>query len=232
MLHLDVKYMKSTPGVLVVVACAAFAGVSCSGLSVSIFSIESLMSGSLAFLYVTKLHQKFTWFSWPAVDFMNSVIGVLYMISISTAAVYHAGTVKMYIAGVVSFLTFICYVASTAVALMTVPLIEFLWALFTFFAYSTKLNEQMKGLLWPLLDFIRCVSAAIIYFVISLVAVSKYTCGASKAAAVLGFVATIVFAFDFYLIFNDLTKFLKKGEPAGEPEAQKSDDEEFDSDSD
>ncbi|XP_053305123.1 CKLF-like MARVEL transmembrane domain-containing protein 3 isoform X2 [Spea bombifrons] len=133
---------------------------------------------------------------------------------------------------VVSFLTFICYVASTAVALMTVPLIEFLWALFTFFAYSTKLNEQMKGLLWPLLDFIRCVSAAIIYFVISLVAVSKYTCGASKAAAVLGFVATIVFAFDFYLIFNDLTKFLKKGEPAGEPEAQKSDDEEFDSDSD
>uniref|UniRef100_A0A8C5MHF3 CKLF like MARVEL transmembrane domain containing 3 n=1 Tax=Leptobrachium leishanense TaxID=445787 RepID=A0A8C5MHF3_9ANUR len=124
---------------------------------------------------------------------------------------------------IISFLTFVCYVASTAVALMTVPLIEFLWALFTFFAYITKLNEQMKGLLWPLLDFIRCVSAAIIYFVISLVAVSKYTCGASKAAAVLGFIATIVFAIDFYLIFNDLTKFLKKEDSPADAETRKSD---------
>ncbi|XP_073439111.1 CKLF-like MARVEL transmembrane domain-containing protein 3 isoform X1 [Dendrobates tinctorius] len=135
---------------------------------------------------------------------------------------------------VVSLITFICYVASTAVALMTVPLIEFLWALFTFFAYSTKLNEQLKGIFWPLLDFIRCVSAAIIYFVISLVAVSKYSCAASKAAAVLGFIATIVYAFDFYIIFNDLIEFLKKGDSADdEPPRRKSgDDEDTDSDSD
>lgn len=134
---------------------------------------------------------------------------------------------------VVSLITFICYVASTAVGLMTVPLIEFLWALFTFFAYSTKLNEQLKGIFWPLLDFIRCVSAAIIYFVISLVAVSKYSCGASKAAAVLGFIATIVYAFDFYVIFNDLIQFLKKGDSADdEPPRQKSDAEDTDSDSD
>ncbi|KAG8560915.1 hypothetical protein GDO81_015182 [Engystomops pustulosus] len=124
---------------------------------------------------------------------------------------------------VVSLITFICYVASTAVGLMTVPLIEFLWALFTFFAYSTKLNEQLKGIFWPLLDFIRCVSAAIIYFVISLVAVSKYSCGASKAAAVLGFIATIVYAFDFYIIFNDLIEFLKKGDSTDdEPQRRKS----------
>ncbi|KAM8947410.1 LOW QUALITY PROTEIN: CKLF-like MARVEL transmembrane domain-containing protein 3 [Pelodytes ibericus] len=133
---------------------------------------------------------------------------------------------------VISFLTFICYVASTAVALMTVPLIEFLWGLFTFFAYSTKLNEQMKGLLWPLLDFIRCVSAAIIYFVISMVAVLKYKFVASKAAAVLGFIATIVFAIDFYMIFNELTKFIKKEDSTPDTEARKSDDDEFDSDSD
>ncbi|XP_077144513.1 CKLF-like MARVEL transmembrane domain-containing protein 3 isoform X1 [Ranitomeya variabilis] len=135
---------------------------------------------------------------------------------------------------VVSLVTFICYVASTAVALMSVPLIEFLWALFTFFAYSTKLNKQLKGIFWPLLDFIRCVSAAIIYFVISLVAVSKYSCATSKAAAVLGFIATIVYAFDFYIIFNDLIEFLKKGDSADdEPPRQKSgDDEDTDSDSD
>ncbi|NP_001088671.1 CKLF-like MARVEL transmembrane domain containing 3 L homeolog [Xenopus laevis] len=133
---------------------------------------------------------------------------------------------------VVSFLTFICYAASTAVGLMTVPLIEFLWALFTFYAYSLKYNEQLKGILWPLLDFIRCVSAAIIYFVVSLVAVSKYTCGASKAAAVFGFIATIIFAIDFYMIFNELTKFLKKEDSTEDPERQKSEDEDSFSDSD
>ncbi|CAJ0955774.1 unnamed protein product [Ranitomeya imitator] len=135
---------------------------------------------------------------------------------------------------VVSLITFICYVASTAVALMSVPLIEFLWALFTFFAYSTKLNKQLKGIFWPLLDFIRCVSAAIIYFVISLVAVSKYSCAASKAAAVLGFIATIVYAFDFYIIFNDLIEFLKKGDSTDEepPRRKSGDDDDTDSDSD
>ncbi|MEE6520494.1 hypothetical protein FKM82_018409 [Ascaphus truei] len=115
---------------------------------------------------------------------------------------------------------------------MTVPLIEFLWALFTFYAYSSKLNEQLKGIYWPLLDFVRCVTAAIIYFVVSLVAVSNYTCAASKAAAVLGFIATIIFAFDFYLTFNDLTKFLKKDDSPENAETRKSEGEDSDSDSD
>ncbi|XP_053554371.1 CKLF-like MARVEL transmembrane domain-containing protein 3 [Bombina bombina] len=133
---------------------------------------------------------------------------------------------------VVSFLTFICYVSSTAIALMTVPLIEFLWALFTFYAYSSKFNEQLKGIYWPLLDFIRCVTAAIIYFVVSLVAVSNYTGGASKAAAVFGFIATIVFAIDFYVIFNDLTAFLKKGDSTEDAEQRKSEEEDSSFDDD
>ncbi|KAJ3593488.1 hypothetical protein NHX12_005822, partial [Muraenolepis orangiensis] len=67
-------------------------------------------------------------------------------------------------------------------------------------------------------DFLRCVSASIIFFVISFISVFKYTDGASKAAGVFGFIATIVFAFDFYIIFNDLADFLKHGgQPSGQP---------------
>lgn len=88
-------------------------------------------------------------------------------------------------------------------------------------------------------DFMRCVTASIIYFIVSIMAVSRYVDGSSKAAGVnsssrlpfpgpqhfraaltsaillflqiFGFIATIVFAFDFYLIFNELAAFLKEG---------------------
>ncbi|NXF84220.1 CKLF3 protein, partial [Sclerurus mexicanus] len=139
---------------------------------------------------------------------------------------------------VLSFIIFICYIASLAASFMMAPLLEFLLALFLFFAYASKLNEKFKGLYWPLTDFLRCVTAAIIYFAISIAAVSKYSDGASKAAGsvilpfyVFGFIATIVFAIDFYITFNDLVTFLKQGS-SDPPEGRKSEDEDSDSDSD
>ncbi|XP_077482888.1 CKLF-like MARVEL transmembrane domain-containing protein 3 [Stigmatopora argus] len=130
-----------------------------------------------------------------------------------------------------SFVDFVCFAASTAAAFVTVPLLEFLAALFLLFAYSTKFNEKFKGFLWPLMDFMRCVTAAIIFFIISIIAISKYVDGSSKAAGVFGFIATIAFALDFYLIFNELANFLKQGgETTEEPSGQQ--DEISDSDSD
>uniref|UniRef100_A0A8D2N158 CKLF like MARVEL transmembrane domain containing 3 n=1 Tax=Zonotrichia albicollis TaxID=44394 RepID=A0A8D2N158_ZONAL len=132
---------------------------------------------------------------------------------------------------VLSFIIFICYIASLAASFMMAPLLEFLLALFLFFAYASKLNEKFKGVHWPLADFVRCVTAAIIYFAISIAAVSKYGDGASKAAGVFGFAATIVFAIDFYITFNDLVTFLKQG-GSDSPEGHKTEDEDSDSDSD
>ncbi|XP_060924920.1 CKLF-like MARVEL transmembrane domain-containing protein 3 isoform X1 [Limanda limanda] len=110
-----------------------------------------------------------------------------------------------------SFISFVCFAASEAAAFVTVPLLEFLAALFLLFAYSTKFNERFKGFLWPLMDFMRCVTASVIFFIVSIMAVSKYVDGASKAGGIFGFIATIVFAVDFYLIFNELAAFLKQG---------------------
>ncbi|XP_037338603.1 CKLF-like MARVEL transmembrane domain-containing protein 3 [Pungitius pungitius] len=131
-----------------------------------------------------------------------------------------------------SFVSFVCFAASTAAAFVTVPLLELLAALFLLFAYSTKFNERFKGFLWPLTDFMRCVSASIIFFIISIISVSKYVDGSSKAAGIFGFIATIIFALDFYLIFNELAAFLKQGagESAEEPSGRQ--DEFSDSDSD
>ncbi|TRY59774.1 hypothetical protein DNTS_027179 [Danionella cerebrum] len=129
-----------------------------------------------------------------------------------------------------SLISFVCFAASTAAAFVTAPLIEFLAALFLLFAYSTKFNERFKGFHWPLMDFLRCVSASIIFFIVSIMSVSKYPDGASKAAGVFGFIATIIFALDFYFIFNELANFLKGGESSEEP--PNTQDEDSDSDSD
>ncbi|XP_056317956.1 CKLF-like MARVEL transmembrane domain-containing protein 3 [Danio aesculapii] len=129
-----------------------------------------------------------------------------------------------------SFISFVCFAASTAAAFVTAPLIEFLAALFLLFAYSTKFNERFKGFHWPLMDFLRCVSASIIFFIISIMSVSKYPDGASKAAGIFGFIATIVFALDFYFIFNELANFLKGGESSEDPPNTQDDDSDSDSD--
>ncbi|XP_033468743.1 CKLF-like MARVEL transmembrane domain-containing protein 3 [Epinephelus fuscoguttatus] len=131
-----------------------------------------------------------------------------------------------------TFISFVCFAASRAAAFVTVPLFEFLAALFLLFAYSTKFNERFKGFLWPLMDFMRCVTASIIFFIISIIAVSKYADGSSKAAGIFGFIATIVFALDFYHIFNELAAFLKQGGGESNDEPSRQQDEFSDSDSD
>ena len=67
---------------------------------------------------------------------------------------------------------------------------------------------------------------------ISITAVAKYSDGAYKAAGVFGFFATIVFAIDFYLIFNEVAKFLKQGDSGNETTAHRTEEENSNSDSD
>nr|XP_026248405.1 CKLF-like MARVEL transmembrane domain-containing protein 3 [Urocitellus parryii] len=88
-----------------------------------------------------------------------------------------------------SFITFICYVVSSASAFLTVPLLEFLLALYFLFADAMQLNDKWQGLCWP-------------------------------------------FAIDFYLIFNNVAKFLKQGDTTEENTAQRAEEENSDSDSD
>lgn len=93
--------------------------------------------------------------------------------------------------------------------------------------------QEPRGVDTPLSpqDFLRCVTAALIYFVISITAVAKYSDGAYKAAGVFGFFATIVFAIDFYLIFNEVAKYLKQGDSGNETTARRTE-ENSNSDSD
>ncbi|KAM6430180.1 CKLF-like MARVEL transmembrane domain-containing protein 3 [Liasis olivaceus] len=131
-----------------------------------------------------------------------------------------------------SFIIFICYIASTAAAFMMVPLLTFLVALCFFVSYSLKLDEKFQGIYWILVDFLCGIIAAIIYFAISIAAVSKYSDTASKAAGVFGFIATVVYCAYVYFTFNSLATFLKQGDSSDAPKPQKSEDDDSDSDSD
>ncbi|GCB60941.1 CKLF-like MARVEL transmembrane domain-containing protein 3 [Scyliorhinus torazame] len=108
---------------------------------------------------------------------------------------------------VLSFIIFICYLASPMAAFMTAPLIEFLLALCAYYVYVTKYIDYFPGFHGPLIDFLRCVTAAVIFFAISIYAITKSS-ASSKTAGVFGFVATVVFAFDFYYICNHLISLI------------------------
>ncbi|KAI5630234.1 CKLF-like MARVEL transmembrane domain-containing protein 3, partial [Silurus asotus] len=119
-----------------------------------------------------------------------------------------------------SFISFVIFCASAATAYVTAPLLAFISSLLILFAHAIKFNQRFTGFHWPLMDFLRCITASIVFFIISIMAVAKYSDGASKAAGVFGFVATIVFALDFYFIFNELADFLKRGGSNEEPQSK------------
>uniref|UniRef100_UPI00398F52F1 CKLF-like MARVEL transmembrane domain-containing protein 3 n=1 Tax=Pristiophorus japonicus TaxID=55135 RepID=UPI00398F52F1 len=133
---------------------------------------------------------------------------------------------------VLSLVVFICYLASSSASFMAAPLIEFLLALGAYYVYVTKYIDNFTGFHCPLIDFLRCLTASIIYFAISIYAVTKSE-AASKTAGVFGFVATVVFAFDFYSIFNSLVRFINpQNLPTHTATIKKSTGEEEPSDSD
>ncbi|XP_078066665.1 CKLF-like MARVEL transmembrane domain-containing protein 3 [Mustelus asterias] len=135
---------------------------------------------------------------------------------------------------VLSFIIFICYLTSSMAAFMAAPLIEFLLAVCAYYVYVTKYIDYFPGFHGPLMDFLRCITAAVIFFAISIYAITKSS-ASWKTAGVFGFVATVVFAFDFYYLCNHLISLINPQElPTHTATIKKStgEDEEEDSDSD
>lgn len=98
---------------------------------------------------------------------------------------------------------------------------EFLLAFYFHFIDAMHLKDTWQSLCWPIMDVLPCVTVALICFSISITAVTKSLDGASKAAGVLGFFASIMFATDFYLTLKNKAKFLQWGVSTGNTVADK-----------
>ncbi|XP_037691469.1 CKLF-like MARVEL transmembrane domain-containing protein 5 isoform X4 [Choloepus didactylus] len=79
-----------------------------------------------------------------------------------------------------TFIIFICFTASIS-AYMAAALLEFFITLAFLFLYATQYYRRFDRLNWPCLDFLRCVSAIIIFLVVSFAAVTSRD-GAAIAA--------------------------------------------------
>ncbi|XP_064415585.1 CKLF-like MARVEL transmembrane domain-containing protein 5 [Latimeria chalumnae] len=104
---------------------------------------------------------------------------------------------------ILTLLIFICFAASTA-SYLAAPLLEFLITLAFLFLYMTKYYERFKGLNWPCTDFLRCVSAIIIFLVVSISAAVKGGEGGTTAGAVFGFFILGVFVYDAFVIYKSV----------------------------
>lgn len=99
-----------------------------------------------------------------------------------------------------TFIIFICFTASIS-AYMAAALLEFFITLAFLFLYATQYYQRFDGLNWPCLDFLRCVSAIIIFLVVSFAAVTSRD-GAAIAAFVFGIILVSVFAYDAFKIYR------------------------------
>ncbi|XP_037358983.1 CKLF-like MARVEL transmembrane domain-containing protein 5 isoform X1 [Talpa occidentalis] len=99
-----------------------------------------------------------------------------------------------------TFIIFICFTASIS-AYMAAALLEFFIILAFLFLYATQYYKRFDRLNWPCLDFLRCVSAIIIFLVVSFAAVTSRD-GAAIAAFVFGIILVSVFAYDAFKIYR------------------------------
>ncbi|XP_048654781.1 CKLF-like MARVEL transmembrane domain-containing protein 5 isoform X2 [Marmota marmota marmota] len=99
-----------------------------------------------------------------------------------------------------TFIIFICFTASIS-AYMAAALLEFLITLTFLFFYATQYYQRFDQLNWPCLDFLRCLSAIIIFLVVSFAAVTSRE-GAAIAAFVFGIILVSVFAYDAFKIYR------------------------------
>ncbi|KAF6129410.1 CKLF like MARVEL transmembrane domain containing 5 [Phyllostomus discolor] len=99
-----------------------------------------------------------------------------------------------------TFIIFICFTASIS-AYMAAALLEFFITLAFLFLYATQYYQRFDRLNWPCLDFLRCVSAIIIFLVVSFAAVTSRD-GAAIAAFVFGIILVSVFAYDAFKIYR------------------------------
>ncbi|XP_015976042.2 CKLF-like MARVEL transmembrane domain-containing protein 5 [Rousettus aegyptiacus] len=99
-----------------------------------------------------------------------------------------------------TFIIFICFTASIS-AYMAAALLEFFITLAFLFLYATQYYQRFDRLNWPCLDFLRCISAIIIFLVVSFAAVTSRD-GAAIAAFVFGIILVSVFAYDAFKIYQ------------------------------
>ncbi|XP_036305081.1 CKLF-like MARVEL transmembrane domain-containing protein 5 [Pipistrellus kuhlii] len=99
-----------------------------------------------------------------------------------------------------TFIIFICFTASIS-AYMAAALLEFFITLAFLFLYATQYYQRFDRLNWPCLDFLRCISAIIIFLVVSFAAVTSRD-GAAIAAFVFGIILVSVFAYDAFKIYR------------------------------
>ncbi|XP_072271198.1 CKLF-like MARVEL transmembrane domain-containing protein 5 [Pyxicephalus adspersus] len=114
---------------------------------------------------------------------------------------------------VLCFVIFICFAASIS-SYLAAPLIELIITLIFLILYSSHYNERFTALNWPCTDFLRCVSAAIIFLVVSIVSAARSSGdGGAITAALFGFILVGVFSYDAYSIYK--TEIIDKSEERG-----------------
>ncbi|XP_069758142.1 CKLF-like MARVEL transmembrane domain-containing protein 3 isoform X2 [Narcine bancroftii] len=199
--------LKILEMVLAFVAFICFAASFNTGAFLAVPLMETFITLAFYLLYLLKFDSKITQLFWPLMDSLNSAFAALLLLIICITALVVSCTVGVITGAVLTFIILICYLASSMVYFITAPLIEFLLAVSVYYVYVTKVVERFRSFHFPLIDFLRCITAAIIFFAISIYAVTKSN-AASKAAGIFGFIATVVFAFDFYGIFNQLIVFI------------------------
>ncbi|KAE8633489.1 hypothetical protein XENTR_v10001892 [Xenopus tropicalis] len=106
---------------------------------------------------------------------------------------------------ILCFVVFICFAVYSS-SYLAAPLLEFIITIVFFIIVSSRYHLRLTALNWPCMDFLRCVSAALVILVVSVVAAARGAGdGAAITAALFGFLLVCVFCYDAFTIYKSET---------------------------
>ncbi|KAJ6653086.1 hypothetical protein lerEdw1_010172, partial [Lerista edwardsae] len=99
------------------------------------------------------------------------------------------------------FLVFLLLTASIS-AYMGAALLEVLVTLAFLGLRATHYYERLTRVNWPCLDFLRCISAAIVFIVVAFAVIAASHAGSAVSAFVFSLILIAVFCFDAYKTYR------------------------------
>ncbi|XP_050970247.1 chemokine-like factor [Labeo rohita] len=103
------------------------------------------------------------------------------------------------------FVAFVCYAVASRPPYIAATCMEFFITLGFLLLYLLKLNKNFTFFFWPLIDVLNSLFAAAMMCILSLIAVSTYTVKGTLGGGIVGFMATALWSYDGYILFQKIT---------------------------
>ncbi|XP_076011407.1 chemokine-like factor [Genypterus blacodes] len=103
------------------------------------------------------------------------------------------------------FVAFVCFTVASRPKYIAATALEFVITFLLLLLYVLKLNKKFTFFFWPLIDAFNSVFGAVLFTVLSLIALSTYSVRGTLAGGIVGLMSAVVLCVDSAMLCKNIT---------------------------